>query len=122
MYNSACSRCAWHLFNEDGKCQAGRCVQNNLNFRSAPFINSLTMASKINDIIIRYKGLLVTDYPPNLENVVRVGYAEDFFFSPRKIRDCDNVVLNIHILYKMTEYLLEKISTVGPTMISETLI
>lgn len=84
MYNSACSRCAWHLFNEDGKCQAGRCVQNNLNFRSAPFINSLTMASKINDIIIRYKGLLVTDYPPNLENVVRVGYAEDFFFPPGK--------------------------------------
>lgn len=42
------------------------------------------MASKINDIIIRYKGLLVTDYPPNLENVVRVGYAEDFFFPPGK--------------------------------------
>lgn len=109
------------MFNKDSKCQAGRCVQNNLTFRSASFFNIPIMASKINDIIISYKGLLVTDYPPNLKKVVRVGYSEDFFFFQENKRgDCDNAVLNTHILYKMTEYLLEKISTVSPTMISET--
>lgn len=44
------------------------------------------MASKINDIIISYKGLPVTDYPPNLKKVVRVGYSEDFFF-PGNIKE-----------------------------------
>lgn len=80
------------------------------------------MASKISDIIIRYKGLLVTDYPPNLKNVVRVGYSEDFFPQENKKGDCDNAVLNMHILYEVPEYLLEKISTVSAAMISETLI
>lgn len=41
------------------------------------------MASKMNDIIISYKRHPVTDYPPNLKKVVRVGYSEDAFFLGR---------------------------------------
>lgn len=38
------------------------------------------MATKINDIITSYKGLPVTDYPPNLKKVVRVGCSEEVFW------------------------------------------
>jgi len=63
------------------------------------------MASKINDIIISYKGLPVTDYCPNLKKVVGVGYSEDFFSGTLKEerKGSDNTLLNIHILYKVTE-------------------